>query len=168
MERLRKLSADAFDEDDNSDGLTLTEHRVEVIIDYMADGEWVSGVTDRNLAQLWNLSRVRVQNLAAEANRVFRRLQREDDEHRRGLLSRVCQSFERLAYKAESEGSVRGLAVAGEQLERMARFNGLEPPRQLVVQRKGRFDDWTVEELTSFNKTGVMPERHRPPTGVAQ
>ena len=138
---------------------TKTEQRVEFIMDLMAQNQWVIGISDRQFAQIWNVSRERVRNLAGEASRNLRRLVREDDETRKDMLAMVIQTFQRLGHKAEKEGSARGLEVAGAMTERFARYYGLEPPKKISLETKDAFAGWTAEEVAHYAETGEKPER---------
>jgi len=122
----------------------------------MNDGVWVPGQTDRQLAELWGLSRERIQGLAVEANRILRRTMREDPELGKDRLARALQTFERIRFKAEQMGTERGLAIALDAEQACLTFLGLKPAEKHEVTGD-RFAAWTNEELKSFAEHGKRP-----------
>lgn len=135
---------------------TLTEKRIETIVDLMCDGAWVSGQTDRQLAELWGISRKRVSELAAEANRYIRELYRDNDAARRQQLARSLQNMERLRRKAEDINSAGGLRVALEAEVQILTFLGLKPADKHVIKRDD-FQTWSDEALERYIQTGERP-----------
>jgi hypothetical protein len=109
---------------------TFTEQRIDVIVNMMADGKWVMGQSDRALAEVWGCSRARIQQLAAEANRLIRRMYRESPRARKQLLARGLQTFERLCNKAEEIGSANGLRVALDAQVQFLTFLGVKPAQK--------------------------------------
>lgn len=142
FERLAKLKGSDNDK-------TLTERRVEHIVDMMCEGTWVPGVSDKLLGEQWDLSRERVRGLASEANHVIRRLYAEDPEASRAQLAKSLQTMERLRQKAESFNSPNGVRVALEAEIQLLTFMGLKPATKIEMP-KGKFEGKTQEELEQY------------------
>lgn len=138
---------------------SLTEQRVDEILNMMCDGVWVSGQTDRQLAELWNLSRERVQQISVAANQLLRRYMREDPDLGKDRLARALQTFERIRQKAENMGTERGLQIALQAEESALTFLGLKPAEKHELSGNA-FSNWTDEELNEYVRTGKRPARN--------
>jgi hypothetical protein len=137
--------------------LTLTEQRVDAIVDLMLSGQWVQQQSERQLNRTWGLSVTRIRNLAAEASRTIRRYMREDEGARQDALNEALISFDRIARKAEGIGTPNGLRVAKDTRVDKLTFMGLKPATRIAI-RKDEMANWSDDELAHFVETGERPK----------
>lgn len=156
--RIKGLGFSRAADDVAPDPRTLTEKRIDEIVNLMRHGEWEAGKSDDMLANLWGLASASVRGLATEANRIIRREVRERFENKDALLDDLRGSFARLAAKAERLGTAHGLKVAQDGLDRLADYTGLKPALK-VETNKDPFAGWTDEELALYSATGKKPAR---------
>jgi hypothetical protein len=135
---------------------TLTEARVDEIVGMMCAGQWVTGLSHRQLAEAWEVSHGRIEVYAAEASRVIRRWVRESPEDKHAYLAQLIQTFERLAQKAEDRGSQRGYRDAIEANKVLAMLHGVLK-QQVEIEESSPFKGWTREEKERFAATGERP-----------
>ena len=162
LAKLRALAASESEESDEGFALTVTEQRISYIVNSMVNGGWITGVSHQQLADVWGLSLRRVDALAAEASRVIRRYYREDEETRKDMLARHCQTMERLAKKAEDIGSQRGFRDAIEATKTLAQLQGVlthKLEHEVHDPRLSFFHGWTRDEKEHFAVTGQRPAR---------
>ena len=145
------------------EGPTLTEKRIDVIVEEMVNGMWVTGISHRELAQAWGLSLDRIEGLASEAYRLVRRLARETPQQTAEMRTRIVLSLERIARKAEGRGSRAGYRDALEGYKLLAQVHGLLREKVEVEHTNGNgpFEGWSREEKQHFADTGELPARLR-------
>ncbi|MFZ5896450.1 MAG: hypothetical protein ACOY0T_35680 [Myxococcota bacterium] len=136
----------------------LTEQRIDVLLETMIEGTYLTGQTDRELAELWGVSRQRVQNLAAEASRVLLRYSRENPEIGQMALAQAVQNWARLRVKAEALGTEKGFAVAQHSDELTLTYLGMKPAEKLDVSSRESFANWSDDELKEYLATGKRPK----------
>jgi hypothetical protein len=113
--------------------LTPREQRIDEVVQLMAGGHWMAGVSHRQLAQRWGLTPGTVEHIALEANRILRLNFRTDADGRRDATALVLQTFEVIRVKAMVMNSAGGLRVALEATEALGRYLGLEPPKRVAL-----------------------------------
>lgn len=127
------------------------EAKVEHIIDMMAQGRWLTNVSDKALAQEWGVGPSYVRQLATEASHSIRRLVRETTDQKDALFARLLQTMDVIRAKALINGSPAALRVALDATCTYARYLGLEPIKRVEVHEPGtEFDGWSTEELDAF------------------
>lgn len=142
------------------DGLSESERRIDLVVQRMQSGSWLSGVSERALAKEWNVSPDRVQKLAAEASRVVRRRLREDPASREEAKAQVVQTFEVIRAKAMAKGDPASLRVALDATRALGFYLGVEPAKQLDVgRREDPFEGWSTEEKLAYSRDGSRPRR---------
>lgn len=159
LRKVRELKYSKAEAIDAALTKTKTELRVEMIVDMMASGQWISGQTHRLFSKQWGISTGRIDELAAEANRVIRSYIRDagNPERRAEIVARITQNVERLAAKAEQAGpkSYRD-ALEGQRL--LAQLYGVLVEKHLDMV-EDPFKGWTEEQLDRFARTGEQPEQ---------
>jgi hypothetical protein len=151
----------------SKDGMTLTERRIELIRDMMDAGAWLQRASERMLAAKWNLSRSRIAEIAADANRLIRHDLREDPEAKAVAKAKAIGNFQRFVFLAEHylrmTNDPRFLKEARESTHRYAQYVGVAPAEKLEVsQDADPFADWTLEEQEHYAQTGELPPRKAP------
>lgn len=127
------------------------EAKVEHIIDMMAQGRWLTNVSDKALAQEWGVGPSYVRQLATEASHSIRRLVRETTDQKASLFARLLQTMDVIRAKALINGSPAALRVALDATCTYARYLGLEPIKRVEVHEPGdEFNGWSNEELDAF------------------
>lgn len=159
--RLEALKARIEEDRDADLAKTVTEKRVEFIVELMVNGVWVTGSSHRQLAAAWGISLTRIDGLAAEARRVIARWVREDKEHVKEVRALIVLGIERITRKAESRGSRAGYRDALEGLKLQAQLHGLIKQKVEVEEVDSPFADWTREEKEAYALTGEVPARMR-------
>jgi hypothetical protein len=163
--RRRPLGTKRRRELEDEEGRTLTERRIDVIVEDMVNGMWVTGMSHRELAEAWGIGIDRIEALATQAYHVIRRLVRETPEQRDEMRSRIVVSIERIARKAEGRGSKNGYRDALKGYELLAQVHGLIRNRVEVDHStgagEGEFAGWTRDEKQRYVDTGQYPERLR-------
>lgn len=141
--------------------LTVTEHRIDQIVQKMQSGAWLSGVSDRALCKEWNLSPDRMKQLVVEASRVVRKNLRDDPDARAEAKAAIVQTFEVIRAKAMAKGDPASLRVALDATRALGFYMGVEPVKRLdVTQREDDpFDGWSEAELDAYAKDGKRPRR---------
>lgn len=136
------------------------ETRIEVIVDRMMQGAWLTGVSDKAFAKEWNLSPNTIRKMAAEASRMVRYQIRTDPEAQAEARARLIQLFEVIGAKAMGMGDAQGLRVALDAARAYGFYMGVEPAKRLSVESDaGPFEGWTTEEKLAFAKDGKRPKR---------
>lgn len=159
-ERIESLKLHLREQTDVDYAKTVTEKRVEFLMDMMVNGAWVTGSTHQQLSKAWGISTTRIDGLAAEARRNIARWVREDKEHVAEVRSLIILGIERITRKAELRGSQAGYRDALEGLKLQAQLHGLIK-QKVELEEVSQFDGWTREELEHFADTGEMPARLR-------
>jgi hypothetical protein len=136
--------------------LSQREQRIDEILGMMVQGQWFAGASHRALAQRWGIVPGTVEHLAAEANRLLRFVFRTDDEGRKDLVARVLQNFEVIRVRGMVGGSPAHLRVALDANETLARYLGLEPPKQMRVRAEDELDGLTPEQLEEVAREGSL------------
>lgn len=141
--------------------LTPTENLVQEIAEYMANGAWLGGVSDKEVAKKHNLSPDTVRRYAAEANRLLRDRLREDPELRSDAKESILQSFRVIRALATKNGDAGSLGVALNATRALGFYLGLEPSRALEVTTPGHedFNGWSTEEIEDYAASGKKPRR---------
>lgn len=102
------------------------EARVQYIAELMSEDRWRTRVTERELAQAWDLSVARIRNLATEASRSLRIDAADRDALRAALMTRM----DRIARDAlATVNTITGLPDYGSAIkasEAQAKFAGLD------------------------------------------
>ena len=164
LERQRGLARTDREDEDVDLARTVIEKRIDAILSAMVNGEWITGVSHAQFAELFDVGLKSIEIYAAEASRIIRRYYREDKDARAEYLARHCQSMERLAQKAEALGSKRGYRDAIEAVKTLAQLQGvLKTSFEVDIedQRLRQFDGWTRDEKEHFVVTGERPARLR-------
>ena len=160
--RLDELKLDLAEQTDEALHRTATEKRVDLMVELMCNGLWVTGSTHRQLSRDWGISPSRVMQLAGEAGRVMARYAREGKEEREAIRARIVTSIERIARKAEARGSYAGYRDALEAQTRLAQMHGfLKPVSDQPTSGDSEFADWSDAEKVSYAETGELPARLR-------
>lgn len=133
--------------------LSLTERRVRMIIDFMADGLFIPGQTDRLLAESWGLSVDRVRKLTSEASRRFKEIWPEAEKAE--LRARGLQSISRIAGRLEGIGTANALAYARQCWIDLMHYSGLDPAAKL--EHTGR--DGTALGVTPTAAAALVREQ---------
>ena len=143
------------------DSLTEHERRVDTIVQKMQSGAWLTGVSERALAQEWKCAPDTVRKAAAEASRVMRRYIRDTPEAQQEVRAGVVQTFEVIRAKAMLKGDPASLRVALDATRALGFYLGVEPVKRLdVTQREDDpFDGWSEAELDAYAKDGKRPRR---------
>jgi hypothetical protein len=151
------------------DGMTLTEKRIDEIIDAMTGGRWVVGQTGRVLAEQWNVHPDYVGKLAAEASRHVRRLVEASPDFADECRAEVLTTFRTIravamqkATDPKAKHNAAGNLMAALHATRMFGFYvGIEPAKKLettqTAPRAG--DGWSREEMERFVVLGERPAR---------
>ncbi len=140
--------------------LTDRERRVEDIVHKMQSGSWLSGVSERALAEQWDITPNAVRAIASEASRVIRRRLRDDPTAKAEARAQIMQTFEVIRAKAMAKGDPASLRVALDATRALGFYQGVEPVRRLdVVERHDPFEGWTTEEKLAFANEGRKPRR---------
>lgn len=149
------------------------EGYVDEVVQQMAHGSWLPGVSCRLLAERWDCTPALVESVAAEAARVIRRTLREDDEtFLADARVEVLQTFRAIRARAiamsgrpdfQPSAQVAALNVAMQATRLYGHYLGLEP-EQGAARKVGTADfaDWTTEELDAFANRGERPARLKP------
>lgn len=135
------------------------EKRVEDIVSKMMQGAWLSGVSDKALAQEWNLDPTTVRQMAAEASRMVRFRMRLDPKAQEEARAQLLQLFDVIRAKAMAKGDPASLRVALDALRAYGFYLGIEPAKQLTVTQPDIFAGWTTEEKLAFSRDGSRPRR---------
>lgn len=139
--------------------LTPRELRVDEIVQMMAQGQWMAGVSHRQLAEKWGVTPGTVEHIACEANRQLRTVFRRDEESLKDLRAMVLQTFEVIRVRGLLARSPGGLRVALEANEALGRYLGIEPPKKLSIREGGEFDNMTDAELRAIVAGGGDGDR---------
>jgi hypothetical protein len=100
------------------------QERIRVCVELMAGGEWVSGVTATELAELFGVTPLTLAEDAAEASRYIRQSIADTDELR-AMLSATLQTItQRCMAKKELRTAVEAVRV-------LAGVSGAERPKKL-------------------------------------
>lgn len=158
LAKLRALAKSDAESQDAELERTRTEQRIDHVVGLMCSGQWVSGTSHRQMAELWNVGVGTIETYAAEASRVIRRLVRESPEERAEMRARLIQTFERLGFKAEQRGSERGFRDAIEAYKMLAMLHGAVQQR-VEISEPDPFEGWSREDKERFVASGAMPER---------
>lgn len=127
--------------------LTPREQRIDEVLRMMSQGQWMTGVSHRQLAEKWGMHPDTVAAIAAEANRLLRRTFREDKDGRAEARAAILQTFEVVRVRGMLGGSAPHLRVALDATECLGRYLGLEPPKRLEVGQPDEFEGLTDEQL---------------------
>lgn len=138
--------------------LTPAERRIEQITDLMLAGRWLSGQSDKLLAQDWGCTPSYVRGLAAEASRGLRRFVRDQDpEFRADRRAELVALFGAVARRAMLMNTPNALRVVLQAGELQGRYLGVEPPRSLNVNHDpDGFGNLTDEQLERFASGGQL------------
>jgi hypothetical protein len=140
--------------------LSEKERRIEEIAAKMQSGAWLSGVSDRALAEQWDCAPNTVRKFAAEASRLLRRQLRMDPEAQKEALAQILQTFEVIRAKAMAKNSEQGLRVALDATRAFGFYMGVEPAQKLAIKENtDPFEGWSVEEKLAFANDGTKPKR---------
>jgi len=124
------LPSDAKAKDRSRKKKELTELRVILIIELMAKGMYVPGLTDQHLATAWALSVSRVRELTSEGSRRFS-TEVWPEEKKAEFRAHGMQNLARIAVKLEAIGTVNALREAREAVKTLMHFAGLDPATKL-------------------------------------
>lgn len=80
------------------DTRTVSERRIDEVVELMTSFRWVPGPSHRSLAKAWGVSVSMVEHVAAEASRVVRRLVRAD--HKEEIAARLATNIELIGARA--------------------------------------------------------------------
>lgn len=124
----------------------------------MAQGQWMSGVSHRQLAEKWGMSPGTVEHIANEANRLLRHTFRVDKAGRDDAIALIRQTFEVIRVRGMLSGTPAGLRVALDATESLGRYLGLEPAKKIAVgdadEFEERLDEMSDEELEELANGG--------------
>lgn len=141
-------------------GLPDRERRIEDIVSKMLAGAWLSGVSEKAMAQEWNLSPNTVRKMAAEASRMVRFRLSDDPDAKAEARAQVLQLFEVIRAKCMAKGDPASMRVALDALRAYGFYLGIEPARQLdVTGRTDPMSGWTTEEKLAYARDGTRPRR---------
>jgi hypothetical protein len=141
-------------------GLTKREQRIEEVADLMNRGQWITGISDKQLAAKWGTAPDAVRRIAAEASRLIRARLRDDPEARQEFRAQGLQVFDLIRLRAMALGDAAGLRVALDAMRAALYYRGLEPPKEINVRDADRdFDGWSLDEMEAYAKDGRRPRR---------
>jgi hypothetical protein len=148
--------------DDWQSTLTITERRIDEVVQYMSEGRYVAGSTTRVLAKQWNVSLSYAERLCAEASRVMRRMVRESPDFVEECRAEVITTFRAIRARALMEagkGSASHLMVALHANRLFGFYVGIEPAKKLdhTERKVHRFEGWSREQVLHFLRTGERP-----------
>jgi hypothetical protein len=124
------------------------EARVGVIAELMAGNEWVTGLTGRVLANVWNMPEATVRGDAAEASRLFAIPEEERDAMRARWYSKVENAQAQALAKGRLEAHATLLKLEGDHL-------GAFAPQKVEVS--GTLGDLLTLGLESGSKGPAEP-----------
>lgn len=141
-------------------GLSPMERRVEDVAALMLKGAWISGVSDRKLAEQWNVEPNTVRRVAAEASRLIRSRLRDDPRAKEEARAQIIQLFDVIRARCMAKGDAVSMRVALDALRAYGFYLGIEPAKRLDVHRtEDPFAGWTTEEKLAYVRDGRRPRR---------
>ncbi len=140
--------------------LNPTERIVDEIVEYMANGQWLGSVSEREIAKKHDLSPETLRRYSAEANRVLRRRLREDPELNIEARFELLHTFRVIRALGMKDATAGGLGVALNASRALGFYLGIEPARRHEVEHSvDEFGEWTEDELEAYGKDGKLPRR---------
>lgn len=123
----------------------------------MTTGNWSRGISDKALAQRWQVSPSYVRTLSAEASRILKREVREDADFKAERKAQLIILFGAITHRAMRMNSPNGLRVALEAAQTQGLYLGIAPAKNVhVTGDSDEFDKLSDDELEAYSK-GEQP-----------